>query len=325
MDWAELKQLSAEEVLGWAEAQAVGEEYAAKVRAIMSAVIEVARSVPAPRDIEVVVLNYLAGVVRRPAVSRVSTVMWHGRVLSTVWPELRRSSRMSAFMKGLCMAQPAAPERAGVEIERDCDLRSVVAACNVLMTAHTRTNLLAVQAVVNIMAGGRLRETVRAMALGKNQWRRGQEGAGLITIWVDQAAPKDDLEGVQPQLRPKAVAIPVGWLRASPGEVRLKYEEQESVARTVAALIRGAGGVRSVTAARRKVAAETREAVAELGGADLEAMEAVRDVLGHVPNSASTLRYLPERLGRRAQARLAAVAMRRASVGGTGWTSMPAE
>jgi hypothetical protein len=149
------------------QALAVGEEHAAKVRAVLEALAEIASAGPSA-PVEEVTMRYLVKVMQRPGVTRVTTVLWHWRVLSTFWPTLRRSSRIMAFVTGLMILSPVAPERAGRTVERSCDLARVMRACDVLLRVPARINLLVVQAAVNLLAGGRLRETIRAMTRGGN-------------------------------------------------------------------------------------------------------------------------------------------------------------
>ena len=77
----------------------------------------------------------------------------------------------------------------------------------------------------------------------------------------------------------------------------LEAGEEAAIQRMAGALIRTAGGVKSVTVARRAAASDTQRLVTEMGLEDIEALERVRDVLGHRPQSPSTWRYLPSRLG----------------------------
>ena len=204
-----------------------------------------------------------------------------------------------------------APERAGVVIERSIHWTGVERACAAMLRVPTRLNLLVVQAIANVRAGGRLRETIRAAQRGTNQWKVVSEDGDSVLIWIAQDATKADLEGRQPQPRPKAVSVPRTWLAAAPGAVTLRVGEEEMVSRMAGTVIRRAGGVASVTVARRAVATATREVAEDLGLDDAAGVALVRDVLDHRPGSPSTWRYLPTKLGARAKANLESVARSR--------------
>jgi len=264
--------------------------------------------------VEDVMLGYLTRVMQRPTVSRSTTLMWHFRMLQSVWPSVRRSARVAAWMRGLAIVDPLSPERAGRVLERQWNVAAVVQAGERLLEVPSRQNLLVIQALANMLAGARLTETVRDMALGLNGWTVLKGCGRNVILEVAQGRPKDDLVGVQPHLRPKMVQVPVSWLRAAPTRVVMRRGEEEMISRMVAAVVRGAGGVASVTAARRAVASSTWAMASGLGLADADAIGVVRDVLGHAPDSASTWRYLPARLG--AQARMSLVDLARRRCGG---------
>jgi len=316
LSWETLRTLSTTEAADALQSQAVTEDHAAKVRSVIRSVLEVRKEVPHV-TIEEVVVRYLTKVVQRPSVHRSSTVMWHWKVLQGLWPGLRRSSRLLALMRGVCVMNPLAPERAGVNVERKFNLQAVVEAGDALLQCPTRTNRLVVQAVANIIAGARQTETIRDMLRHCNTWTQGQEAVedGNVMLWISQGFPKDDLVGLQAHLRPKPVVVPKGWLLAGPDHVQLERGEEKLVVRMVGELIRGAGGVGSVTVARRAAAADARRIAADTGLTDAESLAAVRDVLGHKPDSASTWRYVPERLGARAKEVLTKVATGRSVAG----------
>ena len=314
VDWNGVQAMSEDEAMAAVQALAVGEEHAAKVRAVLEALAEIASAGPSA-PVEEVTMRYLVKVMQRPGVTRVTTVLWHWRVLSTFWPTLRRSSRIMAFVTGLMILSPVAPERAGRTVERSCDLARVMRACDVLLRVPARINLLVVQAAVNLLAGGRLRETIRAMTRGGNAWSVKRMGDGSVCVWISQAEPKDDLKGLQPHLRPKAVVIPEGWLMAAPERIRMEKGEEDVVARVTGQLVRQEGQVSGVTAMRRMVAARTKHVAEDMGANEEEAIGIVRDVLGHAPGSASTMRYVAERLGRSKEKMLEAIAAKRGRVG----------
>jgi hypothetical protein len=149
------------------------------------------------------------------------------------------------------------------------------------------------------------------MVRGTNKWQVEKEDGDRLLVWVDQDMPKGDLTGRQPQLRRKAVAIPIAWLVASPDKVQMSVGEEDMIYRMTGAFVRSAGEVSSVTAVRRSVAATTREEAEDLGLDDVTALGLVRDVLDHAPTSQSTWRYLPRRLGAAAKMNLGAIAMKR--------------
>ena len=206
------------------------------------------------------------------------------------------------------MLNPLAPERAGCAVRRDLEMKRLVEAGTLLLRSPSRQNLLVVQALVNVCAGARLTESVRDMQGKHNRWTVEEIDEHSVLVWVDQGRPKDDLIGVQAQLRPKVVRVPRAWLAADPRRIEMREGEQTMTWRMAGSMLRAVGGV---TVARRWVAAETRKLAESRGCTDAEAMARVRDVLGHAPNSASTARYLPRRLGSGAVRTLRAIAMKR--------------
>jgi hypothetical protein len=310
--WDRLKQLPAKEAGEQAEAQAVTEAYAKKVRAALLEVAQVAQRMIPDGGIEEVALQYLVEVVQRERVQRVTTLQWHWRVVLGAWPSLRGSARIASLMRGLAMANPIAPERAGVVIEREWDAEAVRVACAGLLMSGERLNQLTVQAVVNVLAGGRLAETVRSMTAGTNAWTvDASPGGDAVIVWIAQDGMKDDLVGAQFHPRPKAVRIPRTWLSVGPTKLRIVKGEEETVHRQASEVIRRSGRVSTVTAARRSIAASSWKVSAATGATDAEALATVRDVLGHVDGSTSTARYLPERLGMRARERVRQAALAR--------------
>ena len=296
ISWDELRSWKASEAADYLERQAVSEGHAARVRAILRGVAEVAGRMSGA-GLEEIVKRYLVEVIQRPTVNRSSTCMFHFRVLAAIWPSLRKGARVSAMVKGLAMVNPLAPERAGVQLDRVFDAKGVIEAASALLRTGTRSGALVVQAVANVLAGARLTETIRDMREHENKWTMEPLTDGRTVIWIEQNRPKDDMMGIQAKLRPKVVVVPEGWSAAAPCHVSLEAGEEAAIQRMAGALIRTAGGVKSVTVARRAAASDTQRLVTEMGLEAIEALERVRDVLGHRPQSPSTWRYLPSRLG----------------------------
>lgn len=274
-------------------------------------------------DVDEAICHYLTSVFQRPAVTRFSTIEWHMRVLQHLYGDRRAESAVvKAWFEGLAMQMPVAARQAGVEVARTVDVTGFERWVDeqVERAATSRLAALVLEFAACVMWGMRPSETVRTMA------RRAPvvvaRAGGRVTFRVMPVGLKDDKMQKVVAPRPRFVTVHDEWANVvaslAPAQRLRQTEQQWLFDKAVPMLRRYATDMRAY---RRAAAEATRQAatdqrVVEVASRAQQAIETVRDVLGHAPGSRSTMSYVAEAFGLEQQQLMVELAGKRSAAMG---------
>ena len=261
-----------------------------------------------PVEPAVAISHYLASLIDSPLIQRSTTILQHLVVLEKIFPRCSHWPAVAAVMSGIAQVSPLSPEQAGVHRTSAVDeaaLMQEIVRLSQSALRGVRWDQILLRYLSSLLAGIRPAETVRSLIVDSLSFI--QVSPEQIIVRIVPVKVKDDKHGKVIYTTPRFVVVDRLWARALAAPVRaLALFEQPAMDRDGTALARRF--VSDMRAFRRRKGELTALALARSGLEGDGLLEAVRQVLGHAPGSASTIRYLGRALDAARFSRLVQVA-----------------